>query len=385
MKSSGFNRGWRLVSTTLLKVLLFFFLLESILSILYYQKYGNDSLATIQWLRKIKKVVIGEENGSFNIHNQTLARPGGSPATNEGVASETRESNHFLYEPWVQFRVADFNGNYVNIQGLERKSSPNIIATGPRKDTLLIYFFGGSTMFGFNVADQETIPSQFIKLLSSKFPASGPVKVVNFGIPFYYSYQELILFSQMLFQGQKPAAAVFMDGLNDFLYVGATYPRQPYFSYILRQVFNEKYLETEHFHFRDSSQLLTQDPPGDVRRLFYPEMVNRYFQNLDNIRRLGSQYGVKTFFFCHPVPFYRYPNQSKDPICDKDQNSRFEAIYPLVEKRGSIYSDFYFLGNMLENEKGVPFIDGFHFSPAMNQRLADEMLNRMENWIRSSP
>jgi hypothetical protein len=88
--------------------------------------------------------------------------------------------------------------------------------------------------------------------------------------------------------------------------------------------------------------------------------------------------GTKPYFFIQPSPFYNYKNQQNDPICFKDTNTRFNAIYPVIKQRGNENAGFIFLGDLLENEKGYPFIDGLHYSPVFINRIASEMLERME-------
>ena len=76
-------------------------------------------------------------------------------------------------------------------------------------------------MFGFNVLDYETIPSQFVQLYKERFHDGKSIRVYNYGTPTYYSYQELILFSNLVYNGHKPDIVVFLDGINDFWFATA--------------------------------------------------------------------------------------------------------------------------------------------------------------------
>src|SRR6185369_12207002 len=78
-----------------------------------------------------------------------------------------------------------------------------------------VFVFGGSTTFGYGVADGDTIASQLQPLLARH---GRDVAVYNFGRGYYYSTQERILYEQLLAGGFVPALAVFIDGLNDFCY-----------------------------------------------------------------------------------------------------------------------------------------------------------------------
>jgi hypothetical protein len=367
----------RLILFLLFQLVLIFFLVESILSIAYYQKYGSHPLASIQLFKKVQKKIAGAQPSSFNEKNQQLVRPGASAEDNRKLVEETMQSNRFVYEPWVQFRNADHAGRFVNVQHLIRKSSPWMHAPANAKDTLDIYFLGGSTLFGFNVADAETIPSQFVQLYKEKTGDTGKaIRVFNLGIPYYYSYQELMLLSHLLYTGSRPDIVIQLDGLNDFWFVQSAYYRRPHFTYIIQDVFNMD-LETRRFHFKDTFDRMTKDPANVPAEVVNRQAADHYFENIANTRRLAGSFQCKTYFFCQPVPFYNYPNQQNDPVCDKDRNTRFDKIYPELEARGRNVEGFYFLGNMLQNERGVPFVDGFHYSPGMNRKIAGEILSRV--------
>src|SRR5690606_30031209 len=120
-----------------------------------------------------------------------LTRPDSTETVNRTIAEETVKSNQFVYESWVEFRNIDFDGKYLHMSGQMRKSSPAAYFSPASDDTLDIYFLGGSTTFGFNVTDEETIPSQFLQLYKEKFPRGKSIRVYNYAVPTYYSYQEL--------------------------------------------------------------------------------------------------------------------------------------------------------------------------------------------------
>ena len=376
MAAVGKKKSWlKVLIFIFFQLLMVFILLEILLSVIYFQKYGNDSLASIQLYKKIKNKF--KSDNTYDIRNQQTVRPGSSLKINAKIAAEVKESNIEVYEPWLQFKTADFKGQYVNIEGALRKTAPDASYTASA-DTVSIYFFGGSTLFGFNVADGETIPSQFVKLYKEKFAHGKSIKVFNYGMPFYYSYQELMLLSNLLFTGYKPGLVIFLDGLNDFRFVKASYYRQPFFSYILRQVFDKEYLKANKFHFKDTSEAMIEDPRGIRSEDVSATLVQYYFQNISNIQKMADAYNVKAFYFCQPVPFYNYPGQDKDLFCDKDKNTKFNQAYPLVEKQGAAIKNFFFIGNMLQGETGHPFVDGFHYSPDMNRKIAGAILGAVK-------
>jgi hypothetical protein len=369
--SSGRNFLYAIITLVLLLLLV-----EVVLSVFFYHQHGSEKLAIVEAGKKLKGILKGRA-GSVNVDNQKLVRPDSSLSTNKEIAQEIEQSNKFQYEPWIEFKNVDYNGKYVNVQNAVRKSVPNTYFNPLSRDTIDIYFFGGSTTFGFNLSDEETIPSQFVRLYKQRYPTGKSIRVYNFGTPTYYSYQELILLTKLIFSGSRPKVIVFVDGVNDFWFGKASYYNQSYFSYILRQVFSQDLLTTGKFNFKDTADRMFKDPQDIPLKQFNDTLVAHYESNIRNAKVMADLIGAKSFFFCQPVPFYKYPNQQKDPICFKDQNTRFDYIYPLIEKDTTTLPRFTFLGNMLQNERGYPFVDGLHYSPSFTKKIVGEILNKV--------
>ena len=370
-RSSG-----RVILYTLILFAVLFVLIEVIFSVFFYHQHSSEKLAIVEAGKRLKGMLKGKP-GSVNVENQKLVRPDSSEATNKLIAEEIDQSNKFEYEPWVEFKNVDYAGKFVNIQRAFRKTIPDAYFNPQSKDTIDIYFFGGSTIFGFNLSDEESIPSQFVKLYQQKNPNGKSIRVKNFGTPTYYSFQELMLLTNLVFKGERPDMVVFLDGVNDFWFAKASYYNQSYFSYILRQVFSQDLLTTGKFSFKDTADRMYKNPENIPLNQFNDTLVAHYFSNIRNAKMMADLAGAKSYFFCQPVPFYKYPNQQKDPICFKDQHTRYDYIYPIVEKRLDTSLNQFFMGNMLENETGYPFVDGLHYSPAFSKKIVEEMLERM--------
>jgi hypothetical protein len=366
----------RSILYTLILFALLFVLIEVIFSVFFYHQHSGEKLAIVEAGKRFKGMLKGKP-GSVNVENQKLVRPDSSEATNKQIAEEIDQSNKFQYEPWVEFKNVDYAGKFVNIEHAIRKTIPNVYYNPSSKDTIDIYFFGGSTIFGFNLSDEETIPSQFVKLYQQKNPNGKSIRVRNFGTPTYYSLQELMLFTKLVFKGERPDMVVFLDGVNDFWFAKASYYNQSYFSYIMRQVFSQDLLATGKFNFKDTADRMYKDPENIPLKQFNDTLIAHYFSNIRNSRMMADLIGAKSYFFCQPVPFYKYPNQQKDAICFKDQHTRYDYIYPIIEKNADSIPGLTFLGNMLENETGYPFVDGLHYSPRFTIKIVEQILERM--------
>ncbi len=70
-----------------------------------------------------------------------------------------------------------------------------------------VWVLGGSTTFGFGIADHETIPAQLEGVMGRP--------VVNLGVSNWSSTEENLLLNHYLRIGYRPALAIFLDGINE--------------------------------------------------------------------------------------------------------------------------------------------------------------------------
>lgn len=268
----------------------------------------------------------------------------------------------YSYEPWLMFRVADYHSDTVNVSGFERKSTPDTFIKAGSPDTVDIYFFGGSAMFGDGISDDQTIPSVFVSAYKAQNPATS-IRVKNFGNLHYYSKQELMLLTSLLFEGDRPDIVVFLDGLNDFYPARMLYYDRPFFSYALQQSFDGKMFQKGNETFIDSTAELYNDPPGISAIDYNNELIAKYINNLRMAAQVCKIAGIKSYFFCEPVSFYTKANNEKSY---KGNFNRFAYIYPELEKNKDSIPNFYFLGNLdLSAEK-----------------IATQILNAVKNDLR---
>lgn len=112
----------------------------------------------------------------------------------------------WVYEQWLGFRERARALKFVNVDefGIRSNGSP----TGrfaPIDGS--VWMFGGSTTFGYGVADNETIPA-FLQQATHR-------DVVNFGRGYFFSAQENMLLKQLLAVGLVPSKVVFLNGINE--------------------------------------------------------------------------------------------------------------------------------------------------------------------------
>ncbi|MBX9783329.1 MAG: SGNH/GDSL hydrolase family protein [Chitinophagaceae bacterium] len=354
--------------------LLFFLVLllsEMIVSIFYYHQYGKRKLALVELYysvkTKIKQVKEEQEDKERNYRNQKLARPDSSAKMCEQVYDETITANKFEYDAWVGFRKSNYTGVYINTNGYERKTIPSLISKG--NDTLVIWFFGGSTTYGFNVADNETIPSQFALLYRQCSECKNSLVVRNFGIPYFFSYQEYKLITHLLGQNKPPDFVIIADGLNDVKYERNSIDQQPFFADQIKEL------------MRNGSSIFDQNQKTAVH-LSEDEkskkIISNYLEAVERTEDLAKRYNFKPLFVIQPVPFYKYERQQTDPVCSKSVLPLFQSVYPQLEKKFENHPGKLYLGNLHKDAPLIPYIDAVHYSPAFSKQIASAIFERLK-------
>jgi len=312
--------------------------------------------------------------------NQALVRPQLSREENNEIDRECRAANRAVYEPWVEFAFMDVRSKYVNVTDHRRLSIPDRSDSGA-KEPLRIYFLGGSTTYGYDVTDAETIPSAFVRAYQQKYPGGRPIRVYNLGMPFYYSYQELIQLSDRLFTGEHPDMVIMLDGVNECFEASAAIVPAPIFTPRNRDRITPGDVDNPSNQIRDYYKL----PDGMSLDSVCTLVINRYVANIRHAHDLGAIYHIPVYCFWQPAPYYDYPNRAGDPICAQSKQERFEKIWPRIRDsaggmraaglRAAGMPWLHYLGDMLHDEKGLPFVDQLHYSPAFNRAIAEKMLD----------
>ena len=134
---------------------------------------------------------------------------------------EIRESITQEYRPYVGWSSRPFKGTLVNInEDGDRATRYN----SARDDSLKMWVFGGSTVWGFGAPDNETIPSYLAALLNAEWGVDTTVR--NLGESAFVSTQEVSRLILELQRGRRPDVVVIYDGVND-AYAGTYSPGVP--------------------------------------------------------------------------------------------------------------------------------------------------------------
>ena len=123
-----------------------------------------------------------------------------------------RDGMQFAWEPFKYSRVVPQAGRYVNIDSSGLRVVPQRREHGDHP--LRVFFFGGSTTWGWYDRDSATRPAVVARRLAD---AGIDAEVVNYAQTGFVSAQGLLALMLELRRGNVPDAVVFWDGVNDIM------------------------------------------------------------------------------------------------------------------------------------------------------------------------
>jgi len=304
---------------------------------------------------------------------------------------ETR-TRPFSFDTFTHYKERPFQGHFVNVHDAGfRMSGEATPQPWPLSATNLnIFVFGGSTTFGYGVADAETISARLGSYLAQKQPSA--VCTYNFGRGTYASTQERILFEKLLLAGTVPDVAVFVDGVNDFVRRDG----QPDMSENLKQAFERP----------TAGRILSELPIGRLQRAMrrrtrsvgteqtgvwaaddkqaIKDVVARYLGNKQMIEAVARSYHVSAVFVWQPTPAYKYDDDHYHIFKGEGyglsaiMREGYDVMAPHLkgtEQREKVC----WLADIQESRKEPLYVDQFHytapFSAEIGQLIGDFLLS----------
>lgn len=325
-----------------------------------------------------------------------------------------------VFEPYTMFRPRPRNDRFITIDPAGFRPTPAQQAETATDWTALwqrrvpadnardLFVFGGSTVMGAGVADDETIPAHLQTLIDER--CALPVRVFNFGRGFYYSTQERILFEKLLLEGARPEVAVFIEGLNDF-YFPVDVPRYSDRFAELMDDANSAIVPagSEAGAFGEAVIAAVEALPlvrlwrrhmpaaiGGARAAVFdasrePDAAavavhTRIFQNWRMIRALAKEYSLNPLFVWQPVPTYGYDldymNVAKAGKLSFGRHALSGAGYRMMADsrlaaRNRLADDVLWLGDMQRSRKENLYVDAVHYTGAFSRDIAEAIFVRL--------
>ncbi len=288
------------------------------------------------------------------------------------------------WEPFTESRERRYQGRFVNIHPVGFRLSRGQGPWPPDPSRASVFVFGGSTTFGYGVADDETVVSALQVELDRRLP--GRVACYNFGSGAYYSTEERVLFQELLLSGAVPKLAIFVDGLNEFAFAepllstrlrGAV--RSPVASAFATLVEQQPLaalvarIKSEQRPKRRGDREL-HAAYGD--RALLDLRIDRYLGNRRLIVAAASAWSVRTLFVWQPVPTYGYDLRCHlfgDVDFERNNYSGFGYTRMATRLRSQPLADLLWEADLQRGLCEPLYVDQIHDTAAMSARLAGEI------------
>ncbi|MFO0886568.1 MAG: SGNH/GDSL hydrolase family protein [Pirellulales bacterium] len=401
---AGFLRFYRSCAVMLLNTLLLFCLFNLVLGIAFglreAWKASKKSTVSTFFNADGSPVDNGKRN-EYELHWFDYTACGDVPAQKMSEVLDDFDDLArlgFLYQPWVQFCERPHQGKWVSVVTdnigfpMRRTLNPK---TNKRNPPLRVYCLGGSTTFGYKVADEDTWPTYLSAALNQKALTQGldqDVEVSNYGRGFYNSSQELVLLIDLLKSGHQPALIIFFDGVNeggglDVPHLTTQVGRS------LKQAQTPDQRDTRPLplvghlpvmklvdFIKSRTPRSEAEKPKKAGIGYDPDLLLRRYQlNRKLSTQICSEFGVKSLFFVQPAADYNYPVELyrlKLPDTFLEQKKNKKEFYDKLSKdKDSIY-----LGDLFEKwgAKRKAILDDCHYTPAFNRFVAEAVAARVD-------
>jgi hypothetical protein len=259
--------------------------------------------------------------------------------------------------------------------------------SGGAQPARVVWIFGGSTVFGWGVPDEKTLPAALQRFLQQRIPGAS-IRVVNHGHVSHYSSQEVTLMEELLKAGQRADFVVFVDGLNeswhdlDFPdFAGMREPLDPPESdrpirisdrFPPARLWRSIQRKMRH-HGPPQDSNPADAPPAELRRRA-ADAARIYETNVKIARAVARSAGMRTLFVWQPTPFDAEPPDAADERVRQVRASWpvNGVMQPLTERARELSSgdDVLFLGGFFARR---PFLDTYVDSCHYGDRASEEL------------
>lgn len=315
----------------------------------------------------------------------------------------------FIYQPWVQFSEPPFAGKHLSVdideRGIPLRRTLNP-PTDKSKPVINVFILGGSTTFGYHVADEHTWPSYLSAILNEKAKSRGlnlQVSVMNYGRGYYDTSQEMALIIDLLKSGHRPSLILFMDGVNlggkedippftglvenamaDVQHGNEKVVRLGLKEWVKRWIPAVRLLLSLKSRWQKSPPASNQPVDSELtptQQEYISHVLKRFEQNRRIIKDVCRQYGAETMFFIQPDAVYNYPADlyrrvlPSTFLASREERKLFhEQIRhsPEIFYLGQLFDDY----GVGQGRKAI--VDDVHYSPDFNRLLAERVASYID-------
>ena len=277
-----------------------------------------------------------------------------------------------------------YNNKFVNVNPeLGRKT------ISPTECEKKIFLYGGSTTFGAGVTDKQTIASYLGKILIEN---NKKICVKNYGRRSYFAFQETILLQKHILKQKIKSndIIIFLDGINEIGY------RDPRNTNLLTQLFNisnQKYWNMENVAFIIFLDSLTMNQffkrvvkklGIDTENVSKKDFTNKSLENIkltleNNIvfrNSICNSYSLSCYNLLQPFAtihgkYFDEPSKGvfENLVNNKNQVENLKKRWYILNKTKGVIN----ISDALKNSTKLSYIDGVHYSPYGNKRIAEKI------------
>ena len=344
-------------------ITLLFFIILNIFISYSWRFYNNYKYNTYNPLINVKKAYILDEKAQAILHKET-------------------HNLKFEYIPYLGAVPKNYKSKFVNFNSNFGRENFNNSSCEK-----MIFFFGGSTTFGWLNEDYNTIPALFKKISDKNL---DNFCVFNFGSPWFFSKQENMYLLNLIEKKNKPDYAFFIDGVNETCH-GYNYSKN------FKESFSE--INVEHRTLIFNKKMITL-----IKSLPIYQLADRLSGNIVNFKfdpdedcneneKIEELFELRLKFrfdFCnsHEIscltflqPFGGvhgsiYPSTRDFSLqMDKKYNSIKKVIKKseFIEAKHNYKNSIFDISNVFKKDKKIYYVDNLHYSSYGNELLANEI------------
>ncbi len=390
MTANKSNSSWPAIGYTSIAIICF----NSLILFLMINLVVGAALDVKQHFRK--KAATTGTPWAYKSFNPALSavHPDLTPEEITSLIAETRHLTQ-TYDPYTQFKEKPSHGQYVSVDPRGFRLVAHQQSWPPPKGEFTVFFFGGSTTFGYGVEDSLTVPSLFQEVLARDYGIAAGV--YNFGRGSYFSVQERYLFEKLLIEGFVPDVAVFIDGLNDFTNVygepARTKDLQDFMDggeislprRVLRALPVTRALGLMQAPRRDdpgkSRDSFKKFPPAHQKEILR-RVVERYLTNKRMTEALAREFNVVPVFVWQPVPVYKHDRQHC-VFGGYDYDNGLPALRPGYQlmaetaEKQPLGRNFIWAADIQENLEKPLYVDAVHYGGELSRILAKSIAEKV--------
>ena len=335
-------------------ITLFLFLIVNILIVITWPIYSSFNSQNHSYINEQVELLNLSDEDLVILNNETW-----------------KNYDKFRFVPFIGHTETDRVGKFVNFTEKDGRK-----VRRPEICDHNVYLYGGSTTFGYNVTDDQTIGYHLQNILGKKYC------VFNHGRAYYYSKQENNLFQNHLENKKIIHTAFFLDGVNErcggyeyMRHINNSFTLLVERPYLMWKISFKNFLLTlpivqfsnslfgsERWIQDENNNILVIDSCNskiDLGKLYETRILIR-----DSICK---SFNVDCFSILQPMAGNHGVQIQK--FLSEDKKKIFKKKYSSLSSANG-FIDF---GHVLENDRSLSYIDAVHYSPSSNEKIAQEL------------